>query len=586
MRLPRISPTGIAGPPAQEGLRVPAFTQVAEAGAQLGQALQTAGRRLSADELRNVRFEAALRNREEKANRNSVLRKSLFGLKDKAFGIQQEFLEDEEPWTLATRTQKSLQEASAGFASGITHEGDRDQFNLQAQALTNSLTSSARQIGIQKQRVQGLAEGQELANDILTRFAADPSIDDSDFAGGVDSFHQFNKGLEDAFLINKAERQKLNAQFDDRLGGIVQQQDETLAVESGSHGQMLQHLIRVQGGFYRIAPEDVPTVIEQAIARQSKFLNAQELAEGKAVTAREKQFSIALDLQDAATASKILGRPVLPIEFDTNMKGLALEAFRKGIINEPATVNAAESEIAELDAALLDVDKAQFTELLLKATTVREVDELIDELIAPEMKVTWNQVKGGPAGRRELLKEAAALKDKFITEGEDFDATTKKEIQLAEASLNAKRETGVFGAFGTKATNEKIALMKRLLHLKVKQGQRPFDALADLEKQFPKTPGKAAAKALAEDRVDPDTIPFDARVRLLNESSLLTENQFDDQELKELIRFRDGFIKKTQAFVTMGQQETNARLEKERIAREENENSLSNKLKQFFTGTE
>lgn len=585
MRLPRINARGLAAPPGGAGLRVPADDQVAQAGAQLGQTLGNAAVRLSQNELRNARFEAQLAEKEDRATRNTVMRRSLFGLKEEAFKIKEGFIDDQEPETLAKRANKSLTDAATSFGSKITNEQDREQFQLQAQVLTQSLTTDARTIGISKMRDQGLAEGLVLGDEILNRFSTNPSISDEDFAAGIDSYNDFNKKLEDAGLISKVERQKLNSQFDDKLGGIVQAQDETLAVESGSHALMLQHLLRVQNGFYRIAPEDVPVVIEQAIARQSTHLSNLEIKEGKRATAREKAFNIAIDLRDAETASGIIGRPVSQEELETNMKGLVLEAFRKGIVKEPATVNAIEQEAVDREAGFLDTDKAEFTELLIKATSVKEVDDLIDELIAPEMKAAWNRVEGGADARRELIKEAASKKDKLIADvragRSDSNEILKKEIQLAEASLNAKKETGIFGAFGTKETNEKIATMKRLLHLKVKQGQKPFDALADLEKQFDKTPGKASTELLEGGSLD-EAIPFTARQRFLTQSAPLTENQFDDQELKELIRFRDGFIKKTKSFVAIGQDQAAEEAEKARKEQEQRDSSILDSLKKLI----
>ncbi len=582
MKLPRINPRGIQGPPGPIGLRVPAINEIAEAVGQFGQTLTSAARKLSADELREVRFEAALQAKEDRATRSSLLRRSLFNLRDQAFEIESGFLDDLAPETLAKRANKSLVDASNNFGSQIENQEDREQYNLQAQALVNSLTTSARVIGIRKMRDKGLADGLELSNETLTRFAADPSISDDEFAGGVDAYHQFNTQLEEAGLIDKTERQKLNAVFDDKLGGVVQQQDETLAVESGSHFRMLQHLIRVQNGFYKIAPENVPSVIEAAIARQSKFLNALEIKEGKRATAREKEFQIALDLQDTGKASELLGRPVLEIEFQINMKGMALEAFHKGIIKEPSTVNAIEAEEEEAFDFSIDTNKATITEGILKATTVAEIDTIIEELISPQAKLIFGQSKNGPEARRELLKEAAAKKDKFVTEGaSDDDESLKKEIQLAESALNAKRETGIFGAFGTKATNEKIALMKRLLHLKVKQGQRPFDALADLEKHFAKTPAKVAAEGGTIQEIFA-RIPFDARVDLLLQSAPLTESDYDDEELKELIRFRHQFIEKTQTFIGIAEQERLDLEEKARKEKEAEENSFFNQLKKLI----
>lgn len=578
MKLPKIS--GQRGTPAGPGERqVAPITAVSDAVGQLGEELGATARKLSAQELRNARFDAALRAREDKAHRNAALRGSLFGLREDANAIQESFQDDPEPFSMAKRTKSTLDKAVAHRSNAITNEEDKQKFALQAQALSQGLVNSARTIGIQKQRDLGLADGLALQDEVLSKFSADPSIDDSEFAGGVDVIHQHYTDLEKAGVITKVERQRSNDAFDDKLGGIVQQQDETLAVESGSHFLMLKHLLRVQNGFYKLAPETIPTVMEQAIKRQSTFLHNQELKEAKRATLNEKRFSIALDLGDKEAASELLGRPVTAAEMEHNLVGLVQEGFRSGLVNDPAVVNAAEQEVVDNNHEILDVDKAKFTELLIKTTRTSEVDNLIEELIDPSMVRAWNMIEGGAAARRELLKEAAARKDKLIASAKSGDTASdqilKKEIQLAEKSLDAKKESGTFGAFGTKATNEKIAFMKRILHLRVQQGEKPFAALKAIEDQFDKSPAKASVGGVGEIA---ERIPFGARQSFLSKTAALTANEFDDQELKELVNFRNKFINKTKQFVQVAEDEEAALIEKEDKRRRDEENSFFNFL--------
>ena len=126
---------------------------------------------------------------------------------------------------------------------------------------------------------------------------------------------------------------------------------------------------------------------------------------------------------------------------------------------------------------------------------------------------------------------------------------------------------------------KKIKQFKRILLLMVQQGEKPFDALAQIEKEFLKDPFKASTSPLSELE---SNLPFVPRIRVLQSQAPLTESDLDDQELDELLRFRNNFIKETEGLIRVGEDEAAKKAEEERLKKEKEEGGILNQLKKLI----
>lgn len=579
--IPRVPAGSVAGPPGPANFRPQADTRGTEALVQLGQELQGAALKSSQRELREARFDSALRVKEEKARRNQALRQALFGANEEYFALQNSFVENEDPLSMVDQTTKQVSVIATKFGKMITHPPDKDLFNLRTQAAGQDLISKSRTISIQKMKISGLAQGEALADTFKEEVARNPGASDEALRDGIRVYSEFNQGMREAGLIDQVEEGQLNEKFDTEIGLLAQEQDAQLVLESGKTFLLQQHIARINADVYPVPPEDRPGLIESVIKKFS-VRQAQADKAGKAArVAQDLKFRIAMDVEDFDALSTIMGRRVDPNE---SMIGVMQEAFQKGIIIKPETVNAIEAEVETNQSFIVDEIEAEVTAQIIQTTTVAEIDDIIEDLVARDTIEDFSNAKDGPAARKALIIQASAKKDKLIKEIKDGTTGGSKiiaqQVKLAEQALEAKKEVGIFGAFGTRETNEKIKTYKRLLNLRVNQGEKPFAVLAELLTEFERDTFDVAKGFQKGGEVK--GIPFDIRFRVLIGSAPQTENLFDDQELEELIRLRTAFIAEVSQTINTGlakqaEEEADAAAKKEK-----EENSLINKFKKLL----